>query len=134
MVLVALAGPGINIVLAFIAAWLLRWVGLLPYAAIPWAQQNLAIAIQINVILAVFNMIPLPPLDGGRVAVGLLPRPLAWRLSRVEPYGMFLLLGLLFILPLVGAQFGQNLNILPWVLGTPVEFVINVIGWATGHG
>jgi Zn-dependent protease len=134
MVLVALAGPGINIVLAFIAAWLLRSVGLLPYAAIPWAQQNLAIAIQINVILAVFNMIPLPPLDGGRVAVGLLPRPLAWRLSRVEPYGMFLLIGLLFILPLVGAQFGQNLNILPWVLGTPVEFVINVIGWATGHG
>jgi Zn-dependent protease len=134
MVLVALAGPGINIVLAFIAAWLLRWVGLLPYAAIPLAQQNLAIAIQINVILAVFNMIPLPPLDGGRVAVGLLPRPLAWRLSRVEPYGMFLLIGLLFILPLVGAQFGQNLNILPWVLGTPVEFVINVIGWATGHG
>jgi Zn-dependent protease len=134
MVLVALAGPGINIVLAFIAAWLLRWVGLLPYAAIPWAQQNLVIAIQINVILAVFNMIPLPPLDGGRVAVGLLPRPLAWRLSRVEPYGMFLLIGLLFILPLIGAQFGQNLSILPWVLGTPVEFVINVIGWATGHG
>jgi len=48
-----------------------------------------------NVLLMVFNLLPLPPLDGGRVAVGLLPGPLAWRLSRLEPYGFFILIGLM---------------------------------------
>jgi Zn-dependent protease len=51
--------------------------------------------IQINVILMILNLLPLPPLDGGRVAVGLLPGPWAWRLSRVEPYGFFILIALL---------------------------------------
>jgi Zn-dependent protease len=53
------------------------------------------IGIFINVLLMVFNLLPLPPLDGGRVAVGLLPGRLAWQLSRVEPYGFFILLGLM---------------------------------------
>jgi Zn-dependent protease len=49
-----------------------------------------------NVLLMVFNLLPLPPLDGGRVAIGLLPGPWAYRLSRIEPYGFFILLGLMF--------------------------------------
>ena len=134
MVLVALAGPVINIILAFFAAWALRWVGFLPDAALLWVQQSLAIAIQINVILAVFNMIPLPPLDGGRVAVGLLPRALALPLARLERYGLFILIGVLFILPLIGTQLGFNLSVLPWLLGPPVEYVIRLLGFVTGHG
>jgi len=79
-------------------------------------------------------MLPLPPLDGGRVAVGLLPRPLAYPLARLEPYGMPILLVLIFVLPWIGRQIGVNLNILGYAIGVPmqalIEFVLKVTGQA----
>src|ERR1700761_2015039 len=77
MVLVALAGPATNILLALIAAVIFHLVPLVPEDYARWVTATLWNAVQFNVLLAVFNMMPIPPLDGGRVAVGLLPRPLA---------------------------------------------------------
>src|SRR5215475_12986373 len=76
MVLVAAAGPAMNIALAIVAALGFHLVGYLPAPANQWASLNLKNALIINAVLAVFNLFPLPPLDGGRIAVGLLPNVL----------------------------------------------------------
>jgi Zn-dependent protease len=133
MVLVALAGPATNIALALVAAAAFHGVGLLPENAAQWLADNLKNALVINVILAVFNMLPIPPLDGGRVAVGLLPRALAMPLSRLEPFGMLILIGLLILLPLVGSQFGLNLDVISAVLRTTTGYVIWLILVVTGN-
>jgi Zn-dependent protease len=79
-------------------------------------------------------MLPLPPLDGGRVAVGLLPDFLAVPLARLERYGMLIIIGLLFILPLIGAQIGKNLNVLGWLLSDIIGIVIRFVFLITGNG
>jgi Zn-dependent protease len=132
-VLVALAGPATNIALALLAAAAFHVVGYLPANAARWGADNLKNALIINVILAIFNMLPIPPLDGGRVAVGLLPKALAVPLSRLEPFGMLILIGILILLPLAGAQFGLNLDVISAILRTSTGFVIWLILAVTGN-
>jgi len=133
MVLVAAAGPAMNIGLAIVAALSFHLVVYLPATIAQWAALNLKNALIINVVLAVFNLFPLPPLDGGRIAVGLLPNSLAKQLARLEPYGMIVLIGLLIFLPLLGSQLALDLSFVSHLISLSTDAVIEAILRSTGN-
>ena len=132
MVLVAAAGPAMNIVLAAFSAILINVLTLLPTSeVVGWTAVMLSYSILINLLLAVFNMLPLPPLDGGRIAVGLLPTPLALPLARLERYGFVILIGLMFVLPMVGRQLGFSFSLFEWLVWGPVNWLLPFFHWLT---
>ncbi len=110
MLWVAAAGPGANLFMAVLWALLFKFTAVMPVNYFPEPALRMAEGgIIINLVLMVLNLFPLPPLDGGRIAVSLLPHRLAYQFSRVEPYGMIILMVLLFtgvlgavMLPIIG--------------------------------
>lgn len=98
MLWVAAAGPGANFLMALLWALILKLSIAMPDFIYADAMKEMArVGISINGVLMLLNLLPLPPLDGGRIAVSLLPPRLAWKFAQIERYGMFILLGLLFL-------------------------------------
>jgi Zn-dependent protease len=98
MLWVAAAGPGANLAMALLWGLLFKLTVVMPEHAYSLAQLEMAQAgIRINAVLMLLNLLPIPPLDGGRIAVSLLPHRLAWKFARIEPYGFFIIMGLLFL-------------------------------------
>jgi Zn-dependent protease len=110
MMLVGAAGPAANLVLATVSAVL--WRFLPDFPASNFIFQSM---IMTNVVLALFNLFPIPPLDGSRIVMGFLPRDLAYQYAKIEPYGFFIIMALLW------------LNVLDLFLWPAVNVVINVI-------
>lgn len=117
MIWVAAAGPGANLLMALFWGMLIQVGHLLQgsFVGTPLVLMGAA-GIFINVILAALNLLPLPPLDGGRILVGLLPKGPAIALARIEPYGFFILLGLMFT-GLLGIFMTPLINLFVFIVG-----------------
>ncbi len=125
MVLVALAGPGANFALAAVSTALLHGVALFQGDLRTWIAYNLLNSVWINVLLGIFNMLPVPPLDGGRIAVGVLPESLGRPLARLERVGILIIVVAVFVLPWIGEKIGVDLNLFQLLVVGPAEIVRN---------
>ena len=124
MGIVALAGPVANFVLAILFAVIGKFfLMLLPdgLALTRWVFDNMRNGIGLSLIIGIFNLLPILPLDGGRIVASLLPMRYSEIYQRSEPYGFMILLGLLFILPLIG------INPIQWFIGTLYPYFAGMV-------
>jgi Zn-dependent protease len=132
MILVAAAGPLANIILLVLSAVLLHVAAWTPDWFGDWFTANLQRSVLLNAILAVFNMLPIPPLDGGRIVTGLLPYRLAVRYAALERFGILIVIGLLFLLPAVAGQLNFDMGFMQNLLAIPIYGLIDTVFSAIG--
>ena len=125
MALVAAAGPAANLALCVLSLVVLQALGWAPeFPGRDWVAETGRKSVILNAVLAVFNMLPVPPLDGGRILTALLPARIASRLARLERGGIVLILLVLFVLPWLLSRAGIGFNPVDWLLWRPVEWII----------
>ncbi|WP_038014159.1 site-2 protease family protein [Thalassobaculum salexigens] len=150
MGLVAIAGPLSNLFLAFLGCLAAHFFSFslpvdysvsswIQYASTtglieqPWYISVILLLVGFNLIIAVFNMLPIPPLDGGRILVSILPDWAAWKVARLERAGLFIVIGVLFLLPYFARELGYDFNVTGVLIWAPVDFLMSVIATLTGH-
>lgn len=133
MAIVAAAGPGMNFALAILAglaAHPIEWMApLFDPLSVLWLYRFLVLLILANLVLGLFNLLPIPPLDGGRILVGILPRAAAIALARTERFGMLIVIALVFLLP----RLIEGFDPVGWLLGNVVNEGMKLVLRLTGN-
>ena len=132
MALVAIAGPLTNVALAVISGPALPHPELASPSTAAWLGKTLYQSILLNLLLAIFNMLPIPPLDGSRIALSVMPGALARPYAQLERFGLLIVLGLVFVLPMIGRELGVDLNLFRWLVGTPLARILPTFEWIAG--
>ncbi|MEM6683120.1 MAG: site-2 protease family protein [Pseudomonadota bacterium] len=127
MAKVAFAGPAMNFALAIVAVLAIPLAANLPTGLATTVLSMLDIFLFFNVLLGMFNLLPLPPLDGGRIVTAFLPVSLARPFMRLERFGIFLVIGLFFLVPMIGRQFGLQLEPFRALVLGPSEWVTKTL-------
>jgi Zn-dependent protease len=134
MMLVAAAGPATNFALAWASGLLWHpleaWADWLPAEGTEWVARFLVLSILANLVLGLFNLLPIPPLDGGRILAGLLPRALALPYMRLERWGLLLVLGGVFLLP----RLVEGFDPVGWALRHVVSEAFGLVLLLSGNG
>ncbi len=134
MIWVAAAGPAMNLLLAIASTILLTGIGVLDGENAALVGNALLLSIELNLILAIFNMLPLPPLDGSKVIAAFLPEPLMRPYLRFGRYGMTVLLLLVFVVPLLAARAGIRFDLFGWLVIGPADTLMRALLSLIGRG
>lgn len=133
MMVVAAAGPAMNFFLAWLAAIAAHGTDMLAPRGAELAATFLFDFILINLVLGLFNLLPIPPLDGGRIVVGLLPPRMARAWAKLERIGIVLVLLTIFLLPRMLGDFGVRFDPFHWLLNIALPSALRLVLWAAGH-